>query len=243
MTKNIKTERIDKVLSLSGYGTRKEVKKLIKLGAVSVNGEIVNEPKFHVDPVNDTIRVSGKDLEYKEFIYIMMNKPQDVISSTYDKTTTTIIDLLEGEFSHRNLFPAGRLDKDSEGLILLTDDGQLAHKLLAPKNKVEKVYYVEVKGTLDDSDVAAFENGIVLEDFKAQPAKLEILEAGDISKAKVYIYEGKFHQVKRMVLARGKEVTYLKRLALGSLVLDEDLEPGEWRELTESEISLLYNCV
>lgn len=238
-----KSERLDKILSMSGFGTRKDVKKLIKQGAVTVNGNTVNDAGEKVYPLIDDIRIFGEELDYKSHIYIMMNKPAGVVSSTREEEDTTIIDLLEEEYSHRNLFPVGRLDRDTEGLILLTDDGQLAHRLLSPKNRVEKIYYVEVRGKLNEDDVAAFAGGIPLEDFTALPAELEILEAGKFSRALVKIHEGKFHQVKRMMKARGKEVVYLKRLSIGPLKLDENLEPGEWRELTDSEIEGLQNIV
>lgn len=238
-----KNERLDKILSMSGFGTRKDVKKLIRHGAVTVNGQTVNDAGKRVQPLTDDIRVFKEKLDFKENIYIMLNKPAGVISSTKDEEETTIIDLLEGEYSHRNLFPVGRLDRDAEGLILLTDDGQLSHRLLSPKNKIEKVYYVEVAGELNGDDVTAFAGGIQLEDFIALPSKLEILESGKTSKALVKIHEGKFHQVKRMMKARNKEVTYLKRISVGPLKLDESLEPGNWRELTDSEIEELQNII
>jgi len=238
-----KCERLDKILSMSGFGTRKDVKKLIKQGAVTVNGKTVNDAGEKVYPLTDAIRVFGDNLDYKRHIYVMLNKPAGAISSTGDEEETTIIDLLDGEYLHRDLFPVGRLDKDTEGLILLTDDGMLAHRLLSPKNKVEKVYYVEVRGRLNENDVAATACGIPLEDFTAMPAELEILESGNISKALVKIHEGKFHQVKRMMKALDKEVTYLKRLSIGPLKLDESLMPGEWRELTDSEIEALQNMI
>jgi len=234
-----KRQRIDKILASSGYGSRKEVKKLIKEGQVSVNGDIVTDAGLQVNPEEDIISVAGQDLTYHEYIYIMMNKPEGVVSATHDKKDTTVIDLLEGEYAHRQLFPAGRLDKNAQGLILLTDDGKLAHKLLSPKNHVEKTYYVEVEGKLDESDINAFARGIQLEDFVTLPAKLEILESGDISRCYVTICEGKFHQIKRMMQARGKEVVSLKRLTIGPLKLDEELNPGDWRELTEEEIYLI----
>ncbi|HHX23210.1 MAG: pseudouridine synthase [Tepidanaerobacteraceae bacterium] len=237
--KKQKTERLDKILALSGFGSRKDVKKLIKSGQVSVNGQVVGDAGAQVNPLADKITVLGNILNYHENVYIMMNKPEGVISSTRDNVDITVIDILEGEYSHRKLFPVGRLDKDAEGLILLTDDGKMAHRLLSPKNKVEKVYYVEVKGKLDKSDIEAFASGIDLEDFITLPAKLEILKAADISQAKVTICEGKFHQIKRMMKSRGKDVIYLKRLSIGPLVLDQELDPGEWRELSKEEIDSL----
>jgi 16S rRNA pseudouridine516 synthase len=241
MSANI--QRLDKVLSNSGYGTRKEVKKIIKQGSVMVNNSVVLDVGTKVDPETDIIEVAGRILDYKANIYIMLNKPSGVLSTTYDKTETTVIDLLYGEYSHRDLFPVGRLDIDTEGLVLLTDDGQLAHRLLSPKNMVPKLYYVEVNGRLDEQDVSAFNAGICLGDFTTLSSELEILQAGDKSTALVKIYEGKFHQIKRMMQARNKEVVYLKRLSIGPLELDEDLDLGQWRELTCEEISLLQKYV
>jgi 16S rRNA pseudouridine516 synthase len=234
-----KRERLDKILSTSGYGSRKDVKKLIKDGAVTVNNELVTRAGTLVDVQDDLIAVHGRLLDFKKHIYIMLNKPSGVISSTKSRISPTVIDLLDEHYAHRNLFPVGRLDKDAEGLILLSDNGELAHRLLSPKYLVQKVYYIEVEGKLDESDVEAFKKGIPLEDFTAKPAELVILEAGQASKALVKIHEGKFHQVKRMIKARGKQVVYLKRISLGPLELDRNLEPGEWRELTEEEISRL----
>ncbi|WP_286680857.1 pseudouridine synthase [Tepidanaerobacter sp. EBM-49] len=237
--KNQKLARIDKILAASGYGSRKDVKKLIKAGEVLINGKVAGDAGDLVDPQADEITVSGEPVLFEENIYIMMNKPYDVVSSTRDEYETTVIDLLEGEYFHRKLFPVGRLDKDAEGLIFLTDDGKLAHRLLSPKHHVAKTYYVKVRGALDEEDVKAFAGGIELEDFTALPAKLDILKSGSISEAYVTIYEGKFHQIKRMMKTRGKEVLYLKRLSLGPLNLDEELEPGMWRKLTKEEIDSL----
>lgn len=204
----------------------------------------ITDAGHHVILSKDQIKVSGTLVDYKEFIYIMLNKPQNVVSSTRDYTNTTVLDLLNGEYSHRNLFPVGRLDKDTEGLIFLTDNGQLAHSLLSPKNRVPKIYYVETKGRLEPDDKKAFESGIDLGDFTTLPAKLNILEnKNGYSKAKIAIYEGKFHQVKRMMEARNAQVTYLKRLSIGPLVLDESLLPGMWRELNKQEIQDLHKCI
>jgi 16S rRNA pseudouridine516 synthase len=237
--KKQKTERIDKILASSGYGSRKDVKQLIKTGQVSVNGIIVNDAGYQVAPSVDEIMVAGEFLNYQKNVYIIMNKPAGVISSTRDNVESTVIDLLQGEFSHRKLFPVGRLDKDAQGLIFLTDDGKMAHRLLSPKNRVNKTYYVEAREKLDESDVEAFAQGIELEDFTTLPSKLDILESKGPSRAYVTICEGKFHQIKRMMKARGKDVTFLKRLSLGPLKLDEELAPGQWRELTKEEMDSL----
>ncbi|MGI6486196.1 MAG: pseudouridine synthase [Tepidanaerobacteraceae bacterium] len=234
--------RLDKVLSMSGFGSRKDVKRLVKQGGVYVNKRHAKDPGMQVLPNEDDIKVFGEKVVYKDFIYIILNKPKGVITSTADSREVTVIDLLEGSFSHRNLFPVGRLDKDAEGLILLTDNGRLAHKLLAPKSQIEKTYYVEVDGNLDESDTQAFAKGIELDDFKALPASLKILRCGPRSAAQLTIYEGKFHQVKKMMEARGRQVTYLKRLSIGPLVMDKSLAPGEWRELTDAEIKALLTA-
>jgi len=236
--------RIDKLLSNIGIGTRKEVKKFIKEGLVLVNGNIVKDAGLIINTETDEILFGGKKLNYKEFIYIMVNKPKGVISATSDPIEKTVIDLLPQELKARNPFPVGRLDKDAEGLILITNDGNLAHKLLSPKKNVIKKYYAEILGFVNESDIKAFIEGIVLEDgYKTLPANLEILSSSDVSKVYVYIREGKYHQIKRMFESVGKKVIYLKRLAMGSLTLDENLKPGEWRELSEEELSLLKKSI
>ncbi|KHO61532.1 pseudouridine synthase [Thermoanaerobacter sp. YS13] len=236
--------RIDKLLSNIGIGTRKEVKKFIKEGLVLVNGNIVKDAGLIINTEIDEILFDGKKLNYKEFIYIMINKPKGVISATSDPIEKTVIDLLPQELKARNPFPVGRLDKDAEGLILITNNGNLAHKLLSPKKNVIKKYYAEILGFVNESDIKAFIEGIVLEDgYKTLPANLEILSSSDVSKVYVYIREGKYHQIKRMFESVGKKVIYLKRLAMGSLTLDENLKPGEWRELSEEELSLLKKSI
>jgi len=236
--------RIDKLLSNIGIGTRKEVKKFIKEGLVLVNGNTVKDAGLIINTETDEILFDGKKIYYKEFIYIMMNKPKGVISATYDPIEKTVIDLLPQELKARNPFPVGRLDKDTEGLLLITNDGDLAHKLLSPKKNVIKKYYAKILGFVNESDIKAFNEGIVLEDgYKTLPANLEILSSSDVSKVYVYIREGKYHQIKRMFESVGKKVIYLKRLAMGNLTLDENLKPGEWRELTEKELSFLKKSI
>jgi len=236
--------RLDKLLSNMGIGTRKEVKKYIKDGLVEVNGEIVLDPSKTVDTEKDEVLFDGEKVEYKEFIYVMMNKPQGVISATHDKSEETVIDLLPEEIGLRKVFPVGRLDKDTEGLLIITNDGELAHKLLSPKKKVVKKYYAEVLGKITEKDAEKFKEGVILEDgYRTMPSQLEIIESSDISKVYVYLTEGKYHQVKRMFEAIGKKVLYLKRLCMGKLQLDENLEPGEWRELTEEEVNLLKETI
>ncbi|MBM7660473.1 16S rRNA pseudouridine516 synthase [Bacillus mesophilus] len=235
--------RIDKLLANMGFGTRKEVKQLLKKGSVRVNEEIVKDAKTHVDPDVQQVTVNGEQVEYKEFIYLMMNKPPGIISATEDNHDQTVIDILEHEDAIFEPFPVGRLDKDTEGLLLITNDGQLAHQLLSPKKHVPKTYYAHIDGVVSEEDVVAFKNGVVLDDgYETKPGMLTILEAGPISKIELIITEGKFHQVKRMFEAVGKRVIYLKRIQMGPLPLDETLELGEYRELTQEELELLRNA-
>ncbi|WP_040229231.1 pseudouridine synthase [Bhargavaea cecembensis] len=232
--------RLDKLLANSGYGSRKEVKALLKQGAVSVAGETVRDPALHVDPESGDVSVFGEPVDYREFIYLLMNKPPGVVSATEDNRDRTVIDLLPYEYRRFEPFPAGRLDKDTEGLLLITNDGKLAHALLSPKRHVEKTYFARVRGEVTARDGEAFAAGVGLDDgYVTKPAKLDILSAGEISKIELTITEGKFHQVKRMFEARGKEVVYLKRLSMGPLVLDPALSPGDYRELTEQELASL----
>ncbi|HHW48095.1 MAG TPA: rRNA pseudouridine synthase [Clostridiaceae bacterium] len=238
------TQRLDKILSNSGYGTRKEIKKLVKQGVVRVDGEVVKDSSIHVDPDASVIEIGGKELVYRKYIYIMMNKPAGVISATYDSQLPTVIDLLPDEYRHFNPFPAGRLDIDTEGFLLITNDGQLAHKILSPKKHIPKKYYALVIGEVTEADVDKFSRGVVLDDgYKTLPAELNVLRAGMCSEIELIIHEGKFHQVKRMFEAVGKKVKYLRRLEIGSLRLDEGLEPGEFRELTGEELESLKASV
>ncbi|KIP21531.1 Ribosomal small subunit pseudouridine synthase A [Anoxybacillus ayderensis] len=232
--------RIDKLLANMGYGTRKEVKKLLKAGVVKVDGMTVKDAKTHVNPKEQVVTVWGEEVEYKPFIYLMMNKPKGVISATEDAVEETVVDLLEEEDRIFDPFPVGRLDKDTEGLLLLTNDGQLAHQLLSPKKHVPKTYEAIIDGEVTEEDVVAFQRGVVLDDgYETKPAKLVIVRSGLRSDVQITITEGKFHQIKRMFQAVGKRVVYLKRVQMGPLPLDETLEPGEYRELTDEEIALL----
>ncbi len=231
--------RLDKYLADIRIGTRREVKKYIKQGNVKLNNHVIKDSAYKVNINNDKVYFKGKLLSYSEYIYIMLNKPSGVVSATKDNFDKTVVDLIEKKYQ-LDLFPVGRLDKDSEGLLLLTNDGDLAHSLLSPKNKVAKVYYVELNGQIKDDHILQFKKGIKISDeFIALPAELEIIEAGDISKALITVFEGKFHQVKRMFLAIGLKVTYLKRTRIAQLEIDESLELGEYRHLTKSEIDLL----
>lgn len=235
-----KKERLDKILSNMGYGSRKDVQKIIKEGRVKVNDHIITKKDFKVDPYEDIITVDGNEVIYREYIYIMMNKPQGVVSSTNDPMNKTVLDIIDERYLIFNPFPVGRLDKDTEGLLLLTNDGKLAHEMLSPKKGVEKTYYVEIYGVVEKKHKEYFKQGIILDDgYKTLPAELEILESNIYSKAKLSIKEGKYHQIKRMFEAINMEVVYLKRISMGLLKLDETLNPGEYRELTEEEIHLL----
>lgn len=234
-------ERLDKVLGNLGYGTRKELKKICRNGLVEVNGELAKDSGMQVDPEKDKIIINGEEIFYREFVYLMMNKPDGVISATYDNRDETVIDLLEVEHQVFEPFPVGRLDKDTVGLLLLTNDGELNHRLISPKWKVDKVYYAEIDKKVTEDDIKKFKDGITLDDgYLCKEAKLEILDSSNEgSKVMITIQEGKFHQVKRMFEAVGKSVVYLKRTEFGSLPLDEELEEGEYRELTEEEIAIL----
>jgi 16S rRNA pseudouridine516 synthase len=238
-----KKQRLDKVLGHLGYGSRTELRKAVKDGAVTVNGKPVKDSGQQVDPDSDEVTFEGKRIHYRECIYIMMNKPAGVVSATEDKRDKTVVDLLDADQAAFQPFPVGRLDKDTEGLLLLTNDGQLAHQLLSPKKHVPKTYYAEVSGEVTAGDVEAFERGVALDDgYVTLPAKLKVLsveamiEGTTLSKIELTITEGKFHQVKRMFEAVSKKVVYLKRLSMGSLLLDPELPLGMVRELTEEEL-------
>ncbi|WHX99661.1 pseudouridine synthase [Neobacillus sp. DY30] len=234
--------RIDKMLANLGYGSRKEVKQLLKSGAVKIDDVIVKDAKQQVDTNKQTVTLNGEVVEYKEFIYLMMNKPQGVLSATEDSAGETVIDLLELEDQVYEPFPVGRLDKDTEGLLLITNDGQLAHRLLSPKKHVPKTYFAVINQEVTDDDIKAFAEGVTLDDgYQTKPGMLKILKSGIRSDIELTITEGKFHQVKRMFEAVGKKVVYLKRISMGPLPLDETLELGEYRELTDEEIELLRN--
>lgn len=230
-------ERLDKLLASTGRWSRSEVKRLVREGRVLVNGRIAASAEEKFDASCAAFSVDGESVRLRSFAYVMLHKPAGVLSATEDGKGKTVLDLLPEPYRKRGLFPVGRLDKDTEGLLLLTDDGQLAHALLSPKKHVDKLYYARVDGALDDADVAAFEAGMTLGDGLAcLPAGLEIVSPNE---ALVTLREGKFHQIKRMFAARGKPVLYLKRLAMGGLSLDSALAPGEWRELTAEEENML----
>lgn len=234
-------ERIDKILSNLGHGTRKEVKAILKKGKVEVDGVIISDNAMKIDPDKAVIKVSGEEINYRKYIYLIMNKPSGVVSATVDKHDETVIDLIDEEYKAFDPFPIGRLDKDTVGLLLITNDGELNHKLIAPKNHVDKVYYAEINRFVDESDVNAFKKGIVIDDgYKCMPAILEVLNADENgSEIMVTIQEGKFHQVKRMFESVDKKVVFLRRVSFGPLKLDENLLEGQCRELSEDEINSL----
>ena len=228
--------RLDKYLAHSGFGSRKYVKEIIRKGNVIINEKVIKKDDYKVDEINDVVYVYGKKVNYSEFTYIMLNKPQGYISATFDKHDPIVLDLVK-EYDYLNLFPVGRLDKDSEGLLLLSNDGKLAHRLLHPSYHVYKTYFVTTDLKIKNELIDEFNNGVTIDDgYKCLPAKLEILS--DYS-ANVTIKEGKFHQVKRMFEAYGLTVCSLKRITFKNLILDESLKSGEYRLLSEEEIKEL----
>ena len=238
--------RLDKFLVACAVGSRTEVKSFLKAGRVTVNGKKEKSAKLQINEDTDKICFDGQKLDYEEFVYYMMNKPQGVISATEDPKHKTVLDLMDDYARAKEVFPVGRLDIDTHGLLLLTNDGKLAHALLSPKRHVDKTYMAQVKGVMTDTDVEPFAKGIPLKDFTCQPAKLELVSIDtekDQSLVRVTIAEGKFHQVKRMVAYCGKEVVDLQRLTMGTLTLDEDLKRGEWRRLTKEELEGLLESV
>ena len=235
-----KKMRVDKLLSNVGVASRAELKKYCKQGLISVNGKVINNPGVQVDSESDDIRFNGEKIVYREFVYIMLNKPDGYISATFDKYDPIVLDLIDQSYLVFEPFPVGRLDKDTEGLLVLTNDGQLAHRVLSPKKHVPKTYYAKIQGKVTEEDILAFEKGVILDDgYETMPAQLKILESGEQSEIELTIHEGKFHQVKRMFESVGKKVVYLKRLSMGKLKLDESLKLGEYRELTEEEVKLI----
>ena len=236
--------RLDKFLSEMSGWTRSEVKKIVRTGSVTVDGNEVKKPETKIDEKLSIVSVDGRQIKYNKYEYYMLNKPKGFVSATTDREHKTVVDIISSS-EKKDLFPVGRLDIDTEGLLLITNDGELAHRLLAPKNHVEKTYYVEVSGILDDVDVDAVEKGLDIgEEKNTIPAKMEILKTdihNNISSCYLTIHEGKFHQVKRMMKKLGKTVTYLKRVSMGSLILDSKLKNGNYRKLTEQEIIELKN--
>ncbi|WP_195891768.1 pseudouridine synthase [Anaeromassilibacillus senegalensis] len=235
----ITIERLDKVLASQNVGSRKEVGALVRRGAVTVNGAVVKKADYKVDADRDAIEVNGQRVRFQKYVYIMMNKPMGVLSAARDERQKTVVDLLPPELRRRGLFPAGRLDRDTEGLLIITDDGDFAHRMLAPKSHVFKLYEAELDLPATPEDVTAFAQGLELDDMTCLPAELFLPENG--ARVRVRIREGKFHQVKRMFRAVGKTVVRLKRLQIGGLALDPALEPGQARPLDQEELASIFS--
>lgn len=234
--------RLDKFLVDCGIGSRSQVKTYLKKKQVTVNGQVETSPKTQIDEKKDQIAYQGQELTHEIFVYYLLNKPKGVISATEDARHKTVLDLLDETARHKQVFPVGRLDIDTHGLLLLTNNGDLAHAMLSPRKHVDKIYQAKVAGIMDEADMLAFEKGIELKDHTCQPTKLEILSVDQearTSTVQITIAEGKFHQVKRMVAACGKEVTDLQRLRMGPLTLPDDLDIGTWRRLTQEELDEL----
>ena len=234
-------ERLDKFLSNQNICSRKEAGLLVKKGAVAINGKIAQRPDVKLDPQVDAVEVKGKLVQYREFLYLMMHKPAGVLSATEDGRGETVVDLVPAEWKRRKLAPAGRLDKDTTGLLILTDDGEFAHRMLSPKSHVYKVYEAELDGDVTAEDIRAFSEGIVTQTASFLPAQLWMPDGGNPRRARVKIREGKFHQVKRMFAFCGKQVLALKRLSIGGLSLDPLLEPGCCRMLNPTEIDSIFS--
>ena len=235
-------KRLDKFLVEMSVASRSVIKEMAKKGRITVNGEVMKASDIKIDENSDVIAVDGMIIAFSDMEYFMLNKPAGVITATMDKKAETVLDLID-ERTRNDLFPVGRLDKDTEGLLLITNDGDLAHRLLAPKKHVDKVYYADIRGVVTDEHIRQFASGLTLSDGTAvMPGELVILDVDSTagtSSIRLTIHEGKFHQVKRMFEAVGTEVTYLKRLSMGPLSLDEKLSPGEYRRLTDEEINML----
>lgn len=231
--------RLDKYLADMGVGTRQEVKKYIRQGRVTVNDKNVKSPDTKIREEEDKVCFDAREVSYADYEYYMLNKPAGVVSATEDQNEITVIDLIR-EKKRKDLFPVGRLDKDTEGLLLITNDGKLAHRLLSPKKHVDKTYYARIRGIVTEEDVRAFEKGVNIgsagEEEWTRPGILEIQRSGEESEILLTIQEGKYHQVKRMFQAVGKEVVYLRRESMGTLRLDKNLRPGEYRALTKEEL-------
>ena len=230
--------RLDKFICDQGLGGRKEVRQMIKAGRVRLNGVTASAPDVKFDPESALVELDGRPLGYAKFRYYMMDKPSGVLTATRDGKQKTVLDLVTPEMRRMGLFPVGRLDKDTSGLLLLTNDGNFAHRVISPKSEVEKLYYAKVNGSPDASDCLAFEQGLILADgTKCLPARLELLGGNE---SYVYVMEGKYHQVKRMLASRGKPVLELRRLAVGGLALDPALGPGGFRELTNEDLCTVF---
>lgn len=233
-------ERLDKIIANSGTLSRKEVHRLIKSGAVSVNGITTKDRGFCIDPETAEIKINGQAVSLEKYVYIMLNKPEGVVSATKDPTEKTVVDLVPTEFKKKNLFPAGRLDRNTTGFVLITDNGDFAHKILSPKNHIEKTYEARLAERIDEESLKKVAEGITLGDgTECLPAKVKVLEDGENPLIEIKICEGKYHQIKRMFAAVGNAVIELKRVKMGQLPLDENLAPGECKILSKEEVELI----
>lgn len=233
--------RLDKFLSSMGVATRSEASRSAKKGLLTVNGAVCKDVSVHIDPERDKVVFCGLEVVYKQYRYIMLNKPEGYVSATEDGKYPTVLELLPQEYRKFDLFPCGRLDKNTLGLMLITDDGDLAHKLLSPRHHVKKTYYFNSKFEISDEEKSLLESGVTLEDgYETKPAEIELSE--DRRSGKITLTEGKYHQIKRMLEAVRNKITYLERVSFGPLVLDDALERGEWRELSDEEIKSLREC-
>lgn len=235
--------RLDKFLADMSIGTRSEVKSYIKKGMVTVNDTIVKTPELKINEKDDKVSISGREVCYAEFEYFMLNKPSGYVSATEDKKERTVLELIKDN-KRKDLFPIGRLDKDTEGLLIISNDGDMAHKLLSPAHHIDKVYYAIIDGLVTDEHIKIFAEGIDIgEGIITKPGNLKILKSADKSEIELKIYEGKFHQVKRMFEAVGMKVIYLRRISMGEISLDDSLKTGEYRRLTEEEVKRLKGLV
>ncbi len=232
--------RLDRYLANMGCGSRSEVKRLIRSGSATVNEQPIRNESFQINPGSDVVVCWGAEVVYRKYVYLMLNKPAGVVSATEDPKERTVLDLLDSKYLNKGIFPVGRLDKDTEGLLILTNNGELGHKLLSPKKKVPKGYFVKVSEAISPKDKESFRNGIILDDgYQTRPAELKIIRSVGNYEAMVIIEEGKYHQIKRMFQALGNKVLYLKRLTMGGLSLDPELKTGDYRELTREEINTI----
>lgn len=233
-------QRLDKLIASQGQYSRKQAQELIKSGSVNVNGAVVRDRGAKADDEKDTVCINGTEIRFERFVYLMLNKPKGVVSATNDKDEKTVIDLVPDEFKRRNLFPAGRLDITTTGFVLITDDGDYAHRILSPKNHIEKTYEARLAEAVTDEQLSTVAEGIVLKDgTKCLPAKLRVIEDGDNPLVEIKICEGKYHQIKRMFAAAGNGVIGLKRTKMGGVRLDKDLPEGECRVLSPDEVQLI----
>jgi 16S rRNA pseudouridine516 synthase len=236
--------RLDKLLSGQGYGSRTEIKNLLKQSSVMINGKVIRIADYKTDPEQDDIFICGKQINYNKFVYYMLNKPQGVVCASNDPKQCTVLDLMPKEMRRPGLFPAGRLDKDTEGLVIITDDGMFAHEILSPKKHVDKKYFAILNRPVEERYIELFEKGLTLDDgYECLPSKLEIIKNCENAQVFVTLREGKYHQIKRMFLSFNTIVLYLKRISIGGLFLDDMLKIGDIRQLDESEIALICNLL